>query len=158
MRTALPHARSSLRAGRDTRAGSLLGPRDRGPGPRRRRYGRQTLQGLACTGSQVSGEEARRLGLVHVSVPRPELDSAVAAALDGIRAASPGAVAATKEALNEPLLTDGVPRARRALEKLARELLFSPDGVEGMTAFRERRAPNWTARTGTLAPATKEIP
>jgi enoyl-CoA hydratase/carnithine racemase len=157
MRTALPHARSSLRAGRDTRAGSLLGLRDRGPG-RRRRYARQALQGLAFTGSQVSGEEARRLGLVHVSVPRPELDSAVAAALDGIRAASPGAVAATKEALNEPLLTDGVPRARRALEKLARELMFSPDGVEDMTAFRERRAPNWTARTGTLAPATKEIP
>jgi enoyl-CoA hydratase/3-hydroxyacyl-CoA dehydrogenase len=115
----------------------------------RESYGRQALQGMAFTGSQVSGEEARRLGLVHVSVPRADLDSAVATALDGIRAASPGAVAATKEALNEPLLTDGVPRARRALEKLARELMFSPDGIEGMAAFRERRTPQWTPRTGT---------
>jgi len=123
----------------------------------RETYGRQALQSLAFTGSQVSGEEARRLGLVHVSVPRVELDAAVGTALDGIRAASAGAVAATKEALNEPLLTDGIPRVRRALEKLARELMFSPDGMEGMAAFRERRPPRWAVPGADPASETTPI-
>lgn len=105
-------------------------------------YTRHAMARMAYTGEQISAAEARRLGLVHRCVPVDDLDAALDEALDGIRAASPSALAATKRHLNEALLRDGIPAVRRALEELA-PLIVSGDGRTGLDAFARREPVAW---------------
>jgi enoyl-CoA hydratase/carnithine racemase len=92
---------------------------------------------LLLTGRQVGPEEAHRLGLVS-GVFATEED--FRAHVEKLAAGPPLAIANIKRAVYEGLqgtLDDGL-----ALEReLIAELFRSRDGVEGLTAFSEKRAP-----------------
>ena len=100
---------------------------------------------LVLTGRQVRADEAARLGLVTKVVPADEtLDAALDLAAE-IAALPVGAVRAAKAAVRavaELPLTGGI-----QLEgTLFRERFGTPEQVEGMRAFLEKRPPRWEGR------------
>ena len=97
----------------------------------------------ALTGERFGADEALRIGLVHEVVPEERMEARVAQVLDAIMLGAPGAIARTKRSMlgaNDMLLDE------RNAELLAHEGWMqrqSPEGREGTTAFREKRAPSW---------------
>ena len=88
------------------------------------------------TGERFGAPEAVRIGLVSA------VDDALDGILDGLRAASPQGLAASKE------LTTGVLLARLAddapaLARRSGELFASAEAAEGIRAALERRDPPW---------------
>ncbi|MFV0426107.1 MAG: enoyl-CoA hydratase/isomerase family protein [Beutenbergiaceae bacterium] len=106
--------------------------------------GRQFLQRLAFTGERFSATQALDAGLVHQVRPREQLAEAVEEVVAQIRRSSPASVAATKAALNAGLLHEGLPLVEAALAHLSDSLLLSPDGQEGLNAYREKREARWS--------------
>lgn len=94
------------------------------------------------TGERFDAHEARSIGLVtHVS---DDVTATVAALCDGIKAGSPRAVAETKRILGRvPSLDRSVGFAE--MSALSEQMFSGADAAEGMTAFREKRAPVWPA-------------
>ena len=103
--------------------------------------------GLILTGRRISAQDAANFGLVNeISEPGRVLETAMQWAQDMI-ACSPMALRMSKQIaaastdpveLREPL---------QELElRLVQELAKSEDVYEGMTAFKEKRAPAWTGR------------
>lgn len=108
-----------------------------------RAVGKSKAMDLALTGRMMDATEAERAGLVSRVVPLDKLmDEALGAALT-IAGFSQVAVMAAKEAVNkafEGTLADGVMFERR----LFHALFATADQKEGMAAFLEKRAPNFT--------------
>ena len=95
---------------------------------------------LLTTGRQISPDEALRLGLVSQVFPNQEaFDKHIA----GLRALPPLALQNIKRAVNEGMerpLADGL-----ALEQdLIEDLFATQDAREGLTAFSEKRTPEFT--------------
>lgn len=92
------------------------------------------------TGEPFDAAEARSMGLVsHVT---DDVAATVGDLLDGIMRGAPRAVAETKRMLHHvPTLERD--EALRQMTALSDELFAGPDAVEGMAAFREKRAPSW---------------
>ena len=114
-----------------------------------RAVGKARAMEIVLTGRRVSAAEAERLGLVTRVVPATET-LGVALDLAAVVAAQPAeavraAVAAVRAAFEGPL-ADGI----RVERDLFRALFGTPDQVEGMRAFAERRDPRWRAH-GTIA-------
>ena len=100
---------------------------------------------LILTGEMITAEDALRLGLVtEVTAPEALLDRAMAIA-ELIASKSPVAVAAAKEATRAAMslpLDEGL-RLETALFQLC---FSSEDKAEGVRAFLEKRAANFTGR------------
>jgi len=103
-------------------------------------------KGKACelifTADQIDGEEAARIGLVNRAVPLQQLMAEARRLATRIARQGPVAVGRAKAAINQALRTgldDGV-----AFELEAVTLMFgTEDQDEGMTAFLERRRPEF---------------
>ena len=93
---------------------------------------------------RFSAAEAYRIGLVHEIVPDEEqLDHALAEIIDGLLKNSPSAMVECKAMLRafsqrpiEPALVED------AAQRVA-GVRSSPEGREGLSAFLEKRRPNW---------------
>jgi len=110
------------------------------------RVGASQARRLAVTGAKLSAAQALTIGLVHeVHADGAALDAALAATLAQILRCAPGAIAATKSlmarALHAPA-ADLVDDAARLFAQAAR----GPEGIEGMTAFLQKRPPSWAPR------------
>ena len=94
--------------------------------------------------SASNAPEAARLGLINYAVKAEELDATVDRFVDKILAASQAAVGYTKLAINLPLrqCVHSVLEMSLAFEGLT--MLQNADLKEGIKAFGERRAPNFT--------------
>ncbi|HKU44991.1 MAG TPA: enoyl-CoA hydratase-related protein [Polyangiales bacterium] len=104
---------------------------------------RRPLLELLLCGQRLSAAEAVRAGLLNRAVAPAELDAAVEALTDEVRAASPSALRLGLSAVHE---VEGLPLEDQ-LPLLARRLvecLATPDAGEGLTAFLEKRPPRWT--------------
>jgi enoyl-CoA hydratase len=100
---------------------------------------------MVLTGDHISAQEAYRIGLVDVLVPRAELDAAVEGLCNKIAAKSPIALCMGKEAINRGMQTDIT--TGMSIEAKCFCLCFgSEDRVEGMKAFLEKRKPTFKGR------------
>jgi 2-(1,2-epoxy-1,2-dihydrophenyl)acetyl-CoA isomerase len=107
--------------------------------------GRARAIGLAMTGDKLSAEEAQRFGLIWQCVDDAALmDSALALAAK-LAAMPSKALAETRRALDEAATLDYA--GALALEAgMQRELGRAHDFVEGVAAFKAKRAPRFTDR------------
>ena len=96
------------------------------------------------TAERFSAAEALRIGLVHKLVAIAELDTSVDTLVAHLLAASPAAIAASKElirsvargAIEQDMIADTAARIAAART--------SPDGKEGIRSFLEKRKPSWS--------------
>jgi isohexenylglutaconyl-CoA hydratase len=107
------------------------------------RVGASQARRLAVTGGTLGAAQALAIGLVHeVHDDGAALDAALAATLAQVLRCAPGAIAATKSLMARALHTpaaDLVDDAAQLFARAARGL----EGVEGMTAFLQKRSPSW---------------
>ena len=109
-----------------------------------RAMGERQARRYFLTAERFSAATALALGLVHEVVPAEELDAALARHLKALKTASPAAVTACKDliaAVARPL-DDAV--VEDTAHRIADQRV-SADGREGVTAFLEKRKPNWGA-------------
>ncbi|MGI5236737.1 enoyl-CoA hydratase-related protein [Dactylosporangium sp. CA-139066] len=97
---------------------------------------------LYLTGATFDGTRAARAGLVTAAVDAAELDAAVAGYVADLAKGAPGALAGAK-ALLRRRTSDTFRDEIAALTELSVGYFGSPEGMEGIMAFREKRAPNW---------------
>ena len=105
------------------------------------RYARRYM----LTAERFSAAEAYRIGLLHEIVPgEEELDEAVGEIVDALLKNSPNALGECKELIravaSRPLTQEVI---EDTAQRIAR-LRASDEGKEGMSAFLEKRKPNWT--------------
>ncbi|MFG3550212.1 enoyl-CoA hydratase family protein [Streptomyces sp. NPDC047725] len=92
------------------------------------------------TGERFDAAEAARTGLVTAA--GEDVDAVLEPVLDGVRRASPQGLAETKRLLTARVL-EAFDRDAAGLTALSARLFSSPQAREGMTAFLERRDPEW---------------
>lgn len=98
---------------------------------------------LLLTGRTFYAEEALELGLVkEVVAPDELLPRALAYADDVARNCAPSALAVIKRQVYDDALRDMVATSAHA-EKLMHESMQRPDFIEGITAFFEKRPPDF---------------
>lgn len=109
-----------------------------------RAMGARQARRYFLTAERFSAATALELGLVHEVVPADALDAAIARHLKALKAASPAAIAAAKAliaAVDRPLDQTVVQDTARRIA----DQRVSADGREGVSAFLEKRKPNWGA-------------
>jgi len=107
------------------------------------RVGASQARRLAVTGGRLDAAQALAIGLVHeVHAEGAALDDALAATLAQILRCAPGAIAATKALMARALHTPSTELIEDAARLFARAAR-GPEGIEGMTAFLQKRAPAW---------------
>ncbi|MGP3979192.1 enoyl-CoA hydratase family protein [Streptomyces sp. 8N114] len=95
------------------------------------------------TGERFGPQEAARTGLVTLAADDP--DEALAPVLDGLRQGSPQGLAESKRLVTREVLA-AFDRDTGTLAELSARLFASDEAREGMTAFLERREPEWAVR------------
>lgn len=100
---------------------------------------------LILTGARISAERAAEVGLVNRAAGLEELDRVVEEWIEALVLGAPRAIAASKALLRTVPSMDR-DEAFAAMTALSAELFASPEGTEGMAAFRERRPPSWTTK------------
>ncbi len=100
---------------------------------------------LLMLGRDLSGSDAAEWGLIHRAVAPEDLDATVGELLTELAGAATVAVGLTKRAIHRALessLATAMETEANALELSSR----SPDFKEGLTAFQEKRTPNFGGR------------
>ncbi|MEU2899152.1 enoyl-CoA hydratase family protein [Streptomyces sp. NPDC006967] len=92
------------------------------------------------TGERLDAAEAARIGLLTAA--GEDVDETLAPILDGLRKSAPEALAETKRLLTARVL-ETFDRDAADLTALSARLFASAHAREGMTAFLERREPEW---------------
>lgn len=101
---------------------------------------------LMLTGRFINAERALRTNLVSEVVPDAELVNAAQSYIDEMLTTSPMGLRLTKEGLNIAIDSAGL-EAAMAIENRNQVLCSrTDDAKEGMMAFLEKRAPNYTGR------------
>jgi methylglutaconyl-CoA hydratase len=102
---------------------------------------------LYLTGEVFDGSRAAQIGLVTTAVPAAELDATVDRYTAALVRGAPGALAGAKRLLRRPpaaTFRDEVTE----LTGISVSYFHSPEGIEGITAFREKRDAHWVERAG----------
>jgi methylglutaconyl-CoA hydratase len=111
------------------------------------RMGHSRAAELFVTGRTFSADEAVEWGLFTATCGSNGLDQWIAQRLDEIGESEPVAMATTK-ALVRRLSGFAEDSQISELEVESQTWFESPGGIEGMTAFGEKRAPSWSRRLG----------
>jgi isohexenylglutaconyl-CoA hydratase len=109
------------------------------------RLGISEAKRLAVTACRVDAWQALVLRLVHEVHAAAALDAAVDRLLNDMLQCAPGAVSATKALLAKARFAPPEALVREAAELFSRAAL-GPEGVEGTTAFLQKRKPSWAPR------------
>ena len=113
----------------------------------RERVGLTQARRLMLTGARFQGEEAVRLGIGHqVAMDADDLEAQCEVILGHINACAPGANAVTKGILFESLRRPRAEALDFASQGFA-QCMLSPEGLEGIAAFVEKRKPSWADQT-----------
>ncbi len=108
--------------------------------------GQKRAAELILTGRTISGVEAAAIGLANRSVPDEDLAGVVDQTVQELLRLSPAALAVTKKAVygwDSMHFDKGLARAEKIYLE---ELMKTADAREGISAFLEKRKPNWTGK------------
>ncbi len=108
----------------------------------RRKLPLAALQEFVLTAAPFDAPRAAAVGFVQTLAAPADFESAVAAAVDRLLDAEPGSLATAKRLFNAALLPSDVEIRAGWLEHC--RSWASPAGREGIAAFLEKRAPDWT--------------
>lgn len=110
-----------------------------------RRVSRTQAMSILLTARKHSAAELLQMGLINEVVPVDELDTAVDRWVEDILACAPTSLRAIKQTFNRTEhLTAADARAARLPALI--EALDSPNAIEGIQAFQQRRPPVWSDR------------
>ena len=98
----------------------------------------------ARTGRTIDGTEAARIGLALDVVPDDMLDARCEDLAEGLGALSARALRASKEAVREAAGRPYTEALSSVCAVYRAAVLDSRDGIEGLSAFLEKREPVWT--------------
>jgi enoyl-CoA hydratase/carnithine racemase len=104
--------------------------------------GRKRAMEMALTGDVVDARTAAEWGLINYAVPDTELEKATQELLQRATQGSPRSKALGKQALYAQLDRPEQDSYQYAIEVMAASSQ-TPDAQEGITAFLEKRPPNW---------------
>ena len=108
--------------------------------------GEKAARHLMLTGEIIDAVEAARLGLVNYVVPGNELEAKTSQLLSGFRSLSAAALEFTRKAIDLSRARS-LDSALKAVESLyLNELMKTHDANEGISAFVEKRKPEWRGR------------
>lgn len=96
-----------------------------------------------ATAELFDAAEALRMGLLHHVVAADALDTAVQRQIDLLLKAGPVAAAAAKQLVRAVCAHSDGARHDADNAALIARLRVSPEGQEGLTAFLDKRKPNW---------------
>jgi enoyl-CoA hydratase/carnithine racemase len=103
------------------------------------------LQEMCITGEQFTARDALEWGVLNYAVPRSELDAKTDWLLSRIVDKSPTAIRLGKQAYNamrDMSLRESLEYAQAMVPVMS----STNDAREGMSAFQEKRPPNWTGQ------------
>jgi isohexenylglutaconyl-CoA hydratase len=106
------------------------------------RLGYAEAKRLAVTGGRLDANAALALRLVHAVHAAGALDAAVHAVLADILQCAPGAVAATKALMAKARFHAAASLVHEASQVFSAAAL-GPEGIEGTTAFLQKRKASW---------------
>jgi methylglutaconyl-CoA hydratase len=106
------------------------------------KIGKHLATRLFMTGERFDGHTAVQYGLAHLAVPDSALIAAVEKEVDALAQGGPEAIKACKALIREvPEL--GIEAGFARTSEWSVKMFESEEGTEGMSAFREKRRPNW---------------
>ena len=106
------------------------------------RLGYSEAKRLAVTGGRLGAQEALALRLVHNVCETAQLDQALATVLADIALCAPQAIAATKALISKARYATASALVHEAAGVFA-DAVLGAEGVEGTTAFLQKRKPTW---------------
>jgi len=98
---------------------------------------------LICTGDMIDAHEAERIGMITKVVPDQELENEVAELADKLKNKSGSILGLGLDAFHN-MEDMEYNKAITYLRDMAAILTSTPDSIEGIKAFAERRKPKWT--------------
>ncbi len=107
---------------------------------------------LVLAGRVLSADEALRAGLVNRVAPPEQFEAAVESLLGELRPLSPHSLRLAKRALRLGRWRPEPDEIEAAERFYVDQLMLTPDAIEGLTAFLEKRPPVWAAARKTEAP------
>jgi enoyl-CoA hydratase len=114
-----------------------------------RLMGKSRAMELLFTGDSIDAKTALQLGLVSRVVPPAELLLAAQELAQKLAAQAPLAIAAIKRAVHKGL-DRPIEEALEAERKEFAEIRFTDDAIEGITAFLEKRKPEFKGARGAV--------
>jgi len=110
-----------------------------------RAMGARAAHRYVLTAERFSAAQALRLGFVHEVVPAEQLDAAVDEIVKALLGASPNAVRAGKQLVQDVAGREiDAALIARTVEGIA-DIRASAEGREGVQSFLQKRKPNWIA-------------
>lgn len=109
-----------------------------------RQIGRKAAMDLILTGRTIMADEAAALGIINRVVPAGSSLQSARDLAETITQNSPTAIRASLEAINQIEASGLLKTALEANGEIFGRLMRTKDFKEGVTAFAEKRAPEWT--------------
>ena len=101
---------------------------------------------LILTGNVITAAEAERIGLINEVVPQEKLEDATKELIAKLREKSPIVLKLTRMSLRQMIDEDFKKKLESVTDMYINLLMRTEDAVEGLTAFLEKREPQWKGK------------
>lgn len=108
-----------------------------------KRVGEYIAREIVITGKRFKGKEAEKYNLINGSFSESELETEIENVINLIFTSGPKAIRKCKELINHVSNDIDLNEAIEYTAKVIAEVRKSDEGQEGMTAFLQKRKPNW---------------
>jgi len=106
--------------------------------------GMRQARRYTLTGERFDAQEAHRIGFVHQICPVGELDNAAEPVIGELLKGAPGAISDTKSLIFDVAHQDYDDALAGKMAEKSASGRTTTEGVEGFSAFLEKRPPNWS--------------